>query len=174
MKVEECMTTRVFSCRPDTSMEQAARLMWEQDCGVLPVVDERDRIVALVTDRDLCMGSYTRGKALSDLCVENSMSKRVFSCQPADLLEDALRTMADHQVRRVPVVDAAGKLLGILSLNDLFRRILTMRDARLRSSLSTRLIEAMAAICEPHESRSELEVATAVEKAVPAAEAVRA
>ncbi len=154
MKVEECMTRPVFSCRPEADMEQAAQLMWEHDCGVLPVVGDEGRVEGLVTDRDLCMGAYTQGKRLHDLRVRDSMSRQVFSCLPSDSLEQAIRTMGDHQVRRIPVVDERGRLLGILSLNDLVRRVVELHDARTRTNLSTRLIEAMAAICEPRGSRA--------------------
>jgi CBS domain-containing protein len=147
-EVRECMTTEVVTCRPDASMEQAARLMWEHDCGVLPVV-EGERVAGIVTDRDLCMGTYTRGRALCDLRVKDSMAKEVFACRPADPLEQALRDMADHQVRRAPVVDELGRLVGILSMNDVVRHVAGLRDARARANLSARLVETLAAICEP-------------------------
>ena len=161
MKVEECMTTTVFSCGPETNLEQAARLMWEYDCGVLPVVDEQDHVVALLTDRDLCMGAYTQGKTLAELPVANSMSKEVVSCLPSDPVEQAIRVMADHKVRRMPVVDASGELRGIFSLTDAFLRAASLRDNRLRSNLSAKLVEAMAAICESRGARDELQPAPA-------------
>jgi CBS domain-containing protein len=148
MKVEECMTSTVFSCRPDTTLEQAARLMWEHDCGVLPVIDDQDRVVALVTDRDVCMGAYTQGKTLAEVPVANSMSRTVVSCHPQDAVEQGIRLMADQQVRRLPVLDASGKLLGMLSLSDVFRRVVAVREHRLRSNLCAKLAEAMAATCE--------------------------
>jgi len=151
------MTTTVFTCRPETTLEQAARLMWEHDYGVLPVIDDQDRVVALVTDRDLCMGAYTQGKALAEIPVASSMSRTVVSCHPDDAIEQAIRAMADQRVRRVPVVDASGKLLGMLSLNDVFRRVASVREYRLRSSLSARLVEAVTAICERRGARDELQ-----------------
>jgi CBS domain-containing protein len=134
MRIDEYMSSTVFTCRPDTNLEQAARLMWEHDCGVLLVVDEHDHVVALVTDRDLCMGAYTQGKTLAELPVGNSMSREVVSCLPSDPVEHAIRVMADRKVRRMPVVDASGALRGIVSLNDVFRRVASLRDNRLRSS----------------------------------------
>ena len=157
MRVEECMTTTVFTCRPETTLEQAARLMWENDCGVLPVIDDQDRVVALVTDRDICMGAYTQGKALAEVPVTCSMSRTVVSCHPDDAIEQAIRAMADQRVRRMPAVDASGKLLGMLSLNDVFRRVAAVREYRLRSNLTAKLAEAMAAICERRGARDELQ-----------------
>jgi CBS domain-containing protein len=149
MKVNEWMTKDVCSCQLETNMEQAARLMWEHDCGFLPVVGDRGKVVGAVTDRDLCMGAYTQGKALRELPVKVSMSKKVFCCKTTDPVEQAIRVMGDHGVRRVPVVDEEGKLEGILSLNDLFRRMVALSDSAARANLSSRLIEAMAAVCEP-------------------------
>lgn len=147
MQIQDCMTRDVATCRSDASMEQAAGLMWEHDCGLLPVVDE-ERLVGVLTDRDVCMGAYTCGKELRELRVRNSMSKEVFTCRPTDPLELAVRTMADHQVRRVPVVGEHGELVGIVSLNDVVRHVVTLRDARERARLSARVVEALAVICE--------------------------
>ncbi len=148
MKVEECMSRRVIACRPDTDMQEAAHLLWEHDCGCLPVVNDKDEVVGMVTDRDLCMGSYTSGRALHALPVRDSMSKELFTCRPLDTLEQAIQTMSDHQVRRLPVVGERGELVGILSLNDLVRRIVRLHDQRARATLSARLLEAQASICE--------------------------
>jgi CBS domain-containing protein len=149
------MTPRVFQTRPEESMEEAARLMWEHDCGVLPVVDAQQHVIGMLTDRDVCMGAYTRGTTLRDGRVETAMSRGVFSCRPTDSLEDAIRTLADHRVRRVPVLDGQGKLLGIVSANDLFRKIVALQDERERARLTTRLVEAMASICEPRGTRTD-------------------
>lgn len=154
MRVQECMTTEVFRCRPDTPMEEAARLMWEHDCGVLPVVDADEHVIGMVTDRDLCMGAYTRGTSLHDARVESAMSRTVHGCRPTDTLDEAIRALADHGVRRVPVLDERGKLVGILSMNDLFRRVVALQDARARGNLSVRLVEALASICEPHSAKN--------------------
>jgi CBS-domain-containing membrane protein len=151
------MTTTVFTCRSETTLEQAARLMWEHECGVLPVIDDQDRVVALVTDRDVCMGAYTQGRALAEVPVANSMSRTVVSCHPEDAIEQALRAMAGQRVRRLPVVDGSGKLLGMLSLGDVSRRVAAVRESRLRSNLSSKLAEAMAAICERRGAPDELQ-----------------
>jgi len=149
MNVQQCMTKQVYSCRPDTNLSDAARLMWEHDFGVLPVLGAQDRVLGVVTDRDLCMGAYTRGKGLRDLSVNDSMSRKVSACAPSDSLERALRTMADQRVRRLPVVDEQGKLVGILSMNDVVRRIAGLTDAQERARLSSSALETLAAVCQP-------------------------
>lgn len=149
MKAEEWMTKTVQTCRPQSSMSEAAHAMWSGDCGVLPVVNDAGRLVGMVTDRDICMGAHFQGRPMQDMSVADSMSRKVFSCQTSDSIEQVIRRMADEQVRRVPVLDARGKLVGILSLNDIARRIVTLGE-RERASLASRLVEALAAICEPH------------------------
>lgn len=148
MKAEDWMTRDVRTCRPETSMNEAAHLMWARDCGALPVVGADARVVGMITDRDLCMGAYLQGKALKDLRVGDSMTRTVFSCQATDPIEEVIRCMGNNQVRRVPVVDARGKPVGILSLNDLARQVVALQDERQRTRLLPRLVEALASICE--------------------------
>ncbi|MGH9460142.1 MAG: CBS domain-containing protein [Vicinamibacteria bacterium] len=121
MKVERLMKTDVNACRPDDTGNCAARIMWERDCGFVPVVDERERVLAVVTDRDLCIAAYTQGKPLQEITLRSVMSQEIFSCQPDDDLAEAQTVMRERQVRRLPVTDAEGRLKGILSLSDITR-----------------------------------------------------
>lgn len=148
MKAKDWMSTTVYTCRPETSMNEAAYLMWEKDCGVLPVVDAGGRLVGIVTDRDLCMSACLRGAALKDLKVEQAMNRTVFTCGPEDTIEAVVRQMGDHQVRRIPVIDAERRVRGLLSVNDLVRHLVALDDARAHAALAARLVEAQASICE--------------------------
>jgi CBS domain-containing protein len=121
VKVQSIMTTVVFACRPDDSLEEAARLLWEHDCGSLPVLDASGLVSSVITDRDICMGAYTSGRPLSELKVSSAMSSRLITCQPGEDIEEAARKMCEHALRRLPVVDARGALQGILSINDVVR-----------------------------------------------------
>jgi CBS domain-containing protein len=121
MKVERLMKTDVNACRPDDTGNCAARIMWERDCGFVPIVDENERVVAVVTDRDLCMAAYTQGKPLQQIPLHSVMSKEIYSCRPDDDLSQAESVMRKRQVRRLPVADAEGRLKGILSLSDITR-----------------------------------------------------
>lgn len=122
MRVEELMTKQVSCCGVGTSAAKAAELMWIHDCGILPVVDDRNgRLVGVVTDRDLFIALATKGQSPSGLTVGEVMQPEVFSCGPDNDLRSALETMAGQQVRRLPVVDGSGVLRGILSLNDVIR-----------------------------------------------------
>lgn len=120
-RVQDAMTREVARCYPSDSLNRAAQLMWEHDCGAVPVVDHDDKLIGMLTDRDICMAAYTRGGSLSELSVSAAMSTHLHSCKPTDSLRSLMDTMAKHQVRRVPVVSEEGRLLGIVSLADIAR-----------------------------------------------------
>jgi len=117
--VAELMSPQPAVCTAHENLEQAAKRMWEADRGVLPVLDEAERVVAMLTDRDICMAAYTQGRPLREISVRTAMSQQLHSCFAEDTLEHAEQLMIEHQIRRIPVLDAEGRLLGILSLSDL-------------------------------------------------------
>jgi CBS domain-containing protein len=119
MKVQDVMTRSPLTCFIQDPLHIAAQRLWERDCGCLPVVDPDQRPIAMITDRDICMAAFTTGKPLHELQVGQAMSKEVVACRDGDDLAAASARMAQHRVRRVPVVDSRGVLCGVLSLNDL-------------------------------------------------------
>lgn len=121
MQIQHIMTEPVAVCRATDNLAQAARLMWERDCGVVPIIDETGRVMAMLTDRDICMAAYTQGRPLSEISVSVAMSKHLVVCYPEDSIEQAEERMSAHQLRRLPVVDPDGLPVGILSLSDLAR-----------------------------------------------------
>ena len=116
MKVSECMTDEVRLASPDDTLSQAARLMGELDAGVLPVSDQ-DRLVGMITDRDIAVRGVGQGKG-PDAKVREVMSAEVKYCFEDDDVDDVLQNMADLKVRRLPVVSRDKRLVGILSLGD--------------------------------------------------------
>ena len=157
MKVGEVMTAKVQCCAPDDSLAHAAQLMWENDCGCLPVCTGRDgeaRAVGLVTDRDICMCALFERQPLSGLRVRQAMTQRVLACQPGDSVEQAERVMQQGQVRRLPVLSAEGRLLGIVSLADLARTATREGDTRVlgRDISDSEIGQTLAAICKPQAS----------------------
>ncbi len=145
MKVQEIMSQPVVACRASDSLNRAARLMWENDCGALPVVGDDGRIAGMVTDRDVCMASYLQGRALDAIPVSGAMAREVVTCHEEDLLETAERLMGDKQIRRVPVVDADNRPIGVLSMNDVTRHAAVEG----RSAAQRDVVRAMAAIGQP-------------------------
>lgn len=118
MKVKEIMTANPKACTLTDNLADAARLMWEADCGIVPVVAEGGKVVGLITDRDICMAAMTKGRNESSIAVEDAISGSLFACKPDDDIHAALNTMRENKVRRLPVVAADGKLEGMLSMND--------------------------------------------------------
>jgi CBS-domain-containing membrane protein len=147
MKIEELMTREVRSCFPDDGLDAAAYAMWEVDCGYLPVLaqDGSGRLIGAVTDRDICMAALFEGKPLREIRVRQAMARDVQSCSPADGPRQVLAAMRAAQVRRLPVVDRAGRLVGIVSLADL-ARIAGRRSGRATPVTKSALAETLAAI----------------------------
>ena len=145
MQVKELMTTPALSCRMNDSLNLPAQLMWENDCGAVAVVGDDGQLVGIVTDRDICMAAYTRGQAPRDIPVADVMAHGVHSARPEDGLETAERSMAEHQVRRMPVVDGNGTPVGMLTVNDLARYAATAKGRE----ASRGVVDTLAAICEP-------------------------
>lgn len=117
--VRDVMSAAVRTCRADDTLAVAARIMWEQDCGFVPVTDGVGRLVGVVTDRDACMASYTQGKSLLAIPVSAAMASRVVTLHPDDEPARAHELLRTHHLRRLPVVDADQRVVGVVSLKDL-------------------------------------------------------
>src|ERR1700735_5538273 len=100
MKVADSMTRDVRASSVHDSLNAAARVMWENDCGCVPIVDSQGRLVGIVTDRDICMAAYTQGVPLEAIAVERAMSPKVISCARTDDLDTAHTLMRKYQIPR--------------------------------------------------------------------------
>ncbi len=145
MDVKEVMSKPVVTCPTSCTLNEAARLMWEFDCGVIPVVGEDGRVQGMVTDRDICMAAYIQGKPLSDIPVSVAMARSVVASHEHDTVESVEHLMQDNQVRRIPVLDAESRPAGIVSLNDLAR--LAARSKK--HAVEHETVATLAAVCQP-------------------------
>lgn len=150
MRVEQLMTRDPKSCSPDDSLRHAAQLMWDNDCGCLPVcADGTSRVVGIITDRDICMSALFQGRPLSEIRVSSVMAGEVRACHFSDELVEAERLMREARIRRIPVLDERDALIGMLSLADLAceaaREWTTPRQEVTGNAVTTTL----ASICEP-------------------------
>ena len=118
MKVKDIMTGEPRSCAPETNLAEAAALMLDGDCGILPVVAD-GKLVGVVTDRDMYIALATRNKRASELTVRDVVQTPVYTCGPDDDVQAALETMKRHCVRRLPVEGFGGSIMGIVSMNDI-------------------------------------------------------
>jgi CBS domain-containing protein len=151
MRVEQVMTKQVQCCRPENTLEQAAQLMWDNDCGCLPVCqgDGINKIVGMITDRDITMCALFQGKPLCDLGVADAMAREVRTCHPDDALADAEQTMRDGQIRRLPVVDDDQCVIGMISLADLAQEAVRERTASTQEITEGEVNDTLAEICAP-------------------------
>jgi CBS domain-containing protein len=144
------MTSQVVTVLPDEALATAARLMWDRDLGALPVVEGTDsHPIGMLTDRDICIAAWSKGRLLAELKVSDAMSANVITCSHSDSLATAESLMRASKIRRLPVVDDVGRVIGIVSLADLVQNAgkPTFRD---EPELSLEQFAfTMSAICEP-------------------------
>ena len=117
MNVNSCMSTEVRLASPQDSIREAARLMREIDAGILPV-GEGDRLVGMITDRDITVRAVAEGKG-PDTHIRDVMSREVLYCYDDERLDDVARQMRELQIRRMPVLNREKRLVGIVSIGDL-------------------------------------------------------
>jgi CBS domain-containing protein len=146
-QVRELMTAVTHCCHPEDQLSRAAQLMWDNDCGCVVVVDHLDRVVGIVTDRDICMGAYTKGGTLAEIPVSSVCATDVVTCRPNDTLDTVQGLMINHQVRRLPVVEEDGHVVGLLSLSDLAQHahfVTTAQGARATAHTLALVMEAVS------------------------------
>ena len=128
-KCSEVMTREPVCCEPGDSVTQVAMLMKTEDVGSIPVVDSRQdrKLVGIVTDRDLVVHVLAGGTPVDSATVRDAMTANPESCREDEDINKAVDLMADRQVRRMPIVDEAGRLCGIIAQADVATRV--KRDA---------------------------------------------
>jgi CBS domain-containing protein len=117
MKAKELMTAEPKTCSPETNLAAAAELMLQADCGILPITDA-GKLVGVVTDRDLYLALATRNRRPAEISVAEVAQGPVYSCSPEDDVNAVLATMRQHRIRRVPIEGFGGRVLGIISIDD--------------------------------------------------------
>lgn len=147
MKVKEIMTPNAKACTPTDTLAAAARFMWDNNCGILPVVKDGGKVVGLITDRDICMAAAINNRKLSNIAVEDVISGKVYSASPDDDVRKALETMQDRKIRRLPVVAGDGTLDGMLSLNDVVLRAQEAKDKENPDIPYADVVNTYKAIC---------------------------
>jgi signal-transduction protein with cAMP-binding, CBS, and nucleotidyltransferase domain len=119
--------------------------MWQGDCGIVPIVEGGNKVVGVVTDRDICVAAATRNRAPSQIRAGEVHVQPVVCCHGGDSVQTALRLMTEHRVRRLPVVTADGTLQGVISMNDI------VLEARPNSDVTgTEVLDALKAVCTHH------------------------
>jgi CBS domain-containing protein len=144
MKVKNLMTPKPRTCTRETNLAEAAALMLDADCGILPVVDTEGKLVGVVTDRDMYIALATRNTLASQITVGEVARTKVFTCEPDDDVQAALATMKQHHVRRLPVEGFGGTVAGIVSMNDI------LLAAGKKGVGNAEIVDTFQAICAHH------------------------
>lgn len=135
MQVRDIMSTNPTCCSPETTLQDAAKMMADNDCGEIPVLDEQQRPIGVITDRDITCRGVAQGKDFQTQ-VRDIMSSPVYTTTPDTSLEDCCKTLEDHDIRRVPVVDENGACCGMLSQADIARNAPEHETAELIKDVS--------------------------------------
>lgn len=147
MKVKDVMTPHPQTIWLTESLADAASMMWENDCGVLPIVKDQ-KVIGMITDRDICMATAIKQSNPASVSVEEVMTGQVYAVEPEDNIEQALKVMQQHQIRRVPVITPDGELKGILSMNDVVLRAKAPEAAAKDSIGYGEVVKTYQAICQ--------------------------
>jgi CBS domain-containing protein len=147
MRVKDVMMRTVANCRAETNLGAAVETMWKRNCGILPVVDAKEKLIGVVTDRDICIALGTRNQRAGEIAVKDVARWNVHCCGPEDDVRSALETMAECRIHRLPVINTEGTLEGILSMDDIVFHAETRNVA---SELSAEhVLNALKAVCAP-------------------------
>jgi CBS domain-containing protein len=148
MKVQDVMSSNVSSCRSENNLAAVATMMWDGDCGVVPVVDDAGKVIGMITDRDIAIAAATKGRPASEVTVGEVIANRVHTCALNEDLQSALKTFRQEKVRRLPVVNDEGILQGILSLNDVILRAEEAKGNYVPEISYEDAMSTLKAICE--------------------------
>lgn len=148
LRVHDVMTRNVATADPNDSIKTAAQMMLECDCGAIPVTDRRGTMIGMITDRDIAVRVVANGLDPARERVGNCMTHDVFACHKNDSLRSCMSSMSRHQIRRMPIVDDRGRIVGIISQGDLAQHASDNYGTGEQRAMN----DVVGAISEPSES----------------------
>ena len=119
MKVRDCMCNNAVCCTPSTTVLEASKLMQTHHIGCIPICDSENCMIGIITDRDIVLRCIANNKDVKETTLSEIMTTNVCTCKEDDEIQDAQSKMGKDQIRRLPVVDNNGKVVGMLTLGDL-------------------------------------------------------
>jgi CBS domain-containing protein len=149
MKVEDVMMRTAASCSRETNLGAAVEILWNRNCGILPVVNAELKVIGVITDRDICIALGTRNRLPGEITVGELASGKLCACRPEDDIRSALALIAEAKVRRLPVLTADGKLEGIPSMDDIVGHA-EARGKAANELSNDDVVETLKAIYRPH------------------------
>jgi CBS domain-containing protein len=148
MKVKEVMMGTPYYCQPETNLGSATELMWNANCGFLPVEAAEGKVIGVITDRDICIALGTRNRLAGDVTVSEVMPGKLYSSAPDDDIHMALQTMKEGKVRRLPVIAKNGPLVGVVSMDDILLRAEPTRPGKEPELSSDEVVRTYRAITQ--------------------------
>ncbi len=147
MKVRNVMTATPAFCNLGTDLGAAVELLWNCNCGILPVVNDQKEVLSVITDRDICVALGTRNRLPGEIAVGEVAKQKAICCSTEDDIRSALDRMAEAGVRRLPVVNAQNRLEGILSMDDVIEEIPSRNAKRGDGETPEEVVNALKMIC---------------------------
>ena len=145
MQVQDIMTRDPVCVEPESSLEAVAQMMVECDCGAIPVCDARTgEVVGIVTDRDIVVRTLAKGLDALEMMALDAMTPNPHTLKPQASAEECIRMMEEYKVRRIPITDEQGGLLGIVSQADIVRKVIAAQP-----EMTEEFEEALEEISEP-------------------------
>lgn len=154
MTVQSIMTSKPAACNLQSNLAEAARIMWETDCGIVPITDG-GKVIGVVTDRDICIAASTKNRPPSEIVVGDLPRGEVIVCRQDDDVQAALSLMRERRIRRLPVIGPGDQLAGVLAMNDL-----VLAAGEETDLLPGEVFDAMKTICS-HRAQQLLRTKTA-------------
>jgi CBS domain-containing protein len=146
MRVQDLMSYPAITCHVNDPLNIPAQLMWDHACGAVIVVNDEGKLAGMITDRDICMGAYTQGRALDAILVNVAMGNPVFAVTADQSIADVETLMTDHLVHRIPVVDADRRPIGLISTSDL--AIESIKPDPTNTKVPSKLAQTLAAVAD--------------------------
>lgn len=147
MKVQDVMTKDAGFCLATDSLADAAAIMWQKDCGIVPILGAENRIVGVITDRDAFIAAFSRDCPPSKIKLEEFCRENIVVCQPDEKIGDALGKMRKHRIKRLPVISQNGELVGIISITDILST--TSKNKKKSKKLRKKIISTLLEISKP-------------------------
>lgn len=153
-RVREVMSEDIAPCHPEGTLADVIQVMEEHDCGIVPITDARTgKPLGVVTDRDACLVARQKDEPVSEIPIADAMTEGLVVANVDERIEAAHTKMRENRVRRIPVVDDAGKLAGLISLGDLSRSAVAARGEHAMLDQKVEVADTLGAICHPETSR---------------------
>jgi CBS domain-containing protein len=143
------MNAGAQTCSDENNLAEVVSIMWHDDVGAVPVVDEGGKVVGIITDRDICMALSNQPRLAGEVSVKEVATKKAFTCKADDNIHAAMEIMKKHRIRRLPVIDDEGRLQGMLSMSTVILQAEPVGKKRSPGVTCEDVVKTLKGVCEP-------------------------